>query len=40
MIGHALAFLCGDLLARETASRSRRDLGALFFDGAWDKPIA
>ena len=30
----------GDLLARETAPRSRRDLGALFFDGAWDKPIA
>jgi len=29
----------GDLLARETAPRSRRDLGALFFDGAWDKPI-
>lgn len=28
-----------DLLARETAPRSRRDLGALFFDGAWDKPI-
>jgi nitroreductase len=29
----------GDLLARETAPRSRRDLGALFFNGAWDKPI-
>jgi nitroreductase len=29
----------GDLLARETAPRSRRDLGTLFFDGAWDKPI-
>jgi nitroreductase len=28
-----------DLLARENAPRSRRDLGALFFDGAWDKPI-
>jgi nitroreductase len=29
----------GDLLARETSPRSRRELGALFFDGAWDKPI-
>lgn len=29
----------GDLLVRETAARSRRDLGALFFDGAWQKPI-
>ena len=29
----------GDLLARETAPRSRSDLGALFFNGAWDKPI-
>jgi len=32
--------ITGDLLARETAPRSRRELGALFFDGAWDKPIA
>jgi len=30
----------GDLLEREIAPRSRRDLGALFFDGAWEKPIA
>ncbi len=29
----------GDLLVRETAPRSRREMGALFFDGAWDKPI-
>jgi nitroreductase len=28
-----------DLLARETAPRSRRELGELFFDGAWEKPI-
>jgi len=32
--------ITGDLLARETAPRSRRELGALFFDGTWDKPIA
>ena len=31
--------VAGDLLARETAPRSRREMGALFFDGAWDKPI-
>ena len=30
----------GYLLVRETAPRSRRDLGTMFFDGAWEKPIA
>lgn len=41
-VGYLLGIerVTGDLLARETAPRSRRDLGALFFDGAWDKPIA
>ena len=34
-----IATVKGDLLARETSPRSRRELGALFFDGAWDKPI-
>ncbi len=29
----------GDLLVRETAPRSRRDLGALFFEGDWGNPI-
>lgn len=29
----------GDLLARETAPRSRRELGALFFDRVWGRPI-
>lgn len=28
-----------ELHERETAPRSRRALGELFFDGAWDKPI-
>jgi nitroreductase len=28
-----------DLLARETAERSRRDLGELFYQGAWENPI-
>jgi hypothetical protein len=28
-----------ELHERETAPRSRRALGELFFDGAWEKPI-
>lgn len=28
-----------DLLARETAERSRRPLGELFYQGAWENPI-
>jgi nitroreductase len=28
-----------DLLARETAERTRRPLGELFYQGAWEKPI-
>ncbi|MEQ1600004.1 MAG: nitroreductase family protein, partial [Methylotenera sp.] len=28
-----------DLKARELAERKRKPLGALFFDGVWDKPI-
>jgi argininosuccinate synthase len=28
-----------DLLARETAERSRRPLGELFYQGAWANPI-
>ncbi len=41
-VGYAaeLATLTGESLERETAPRTRRALGELFFDGAWQKPIA
>jgi nitroreductase len=35
----AEANIPAELYERETAPRSRRALGELFFDGAWDKPI-
>jgi nitroreductase len=40
-VGHpaAIETVTGDLLARETAPRNRRDLGTLFFDGVWGKSI-
>ena len=40
-VGHPadIETVTGDLLSRETAPRSRRELGALFFDGVWEKPI-
>lgn len=31
--------LSGETLERETAPRSRRPLGELFFEGAWGKPV-
>jgi nitroreductase len=34
-----ISTLSGETLERETAARSRRPLGELFFDGAWGKPI-
>lgn len=41
-VGHAadIATLSGETLARETAPRTRRAMGELFFDGGWNKPIA
>ena len=41
-VGHPadIETVTSDLLVRETAPRSRRDLGTMFFDGAWEKPIA
>ena len=40
-VGHPapIETVTGDLLARETAPRNRRDLGDLFFDGVWGKSI-
>lgn len=40
-VGYAaeLADLTGDVLTRETASRSRRPLGELFFAGSWGEPV-
>ena len=40
-VGHPadIETVTGDLLSRETAPRSRRELDALFFDGVWEKPI-
>lgn len=35
-----ISTLSGEALERETAPRSRRPLGELFFDGAWGKPVA
>lgn len=35
-----ISTLSGETLERETAPRSRRALGELFFDGAWGKPVA
>lgn len=35
----AISSLEGDILSRETAPRSRRPLGELFFSGSWAKPI-
>ena len=34
-----IATLSGETLERETAPRSRRPLGELFFEGAWGKPV-
>lgn len=41
-VGHPadIQSVTGELLVREMAPRTRRDLGDLFFDGAWEKPIA
>ena len=40
-VGHLadIETVTGDLLVRETAPRSRRDLGELFFDSSWEKPM-
>lgn len=35
-----ISTLSGEVLERETAARTRRPLGELFFDGAWGKPVA
>ena len=40
-VGYAadIATLTAEILTRETAPRSRRALGELFFASAWNKPI-
>ena len=35
-----ISTLSGEVLERETAARTRRPLGELFFDGTWGKPVA
>jgi len=34
-----ISTLSGEVLERETAPRTRRPLGELFFSGAWGKPV-
>ena len=34
-----VATLTGDVLARETAARTRKPLSELFFDASWDMPV-
>jgi nitroreductase len=34
-----IATLSGEMLERETAPRARRELGELFFNGTWGKPV-
>jgi len=40
-VGHPadVSTLSGEVLERETASRSRKALGELFFNGTWGKPV-
>ncbi|MCB5187089.1 nitroreductase family protein [Methylobacillus caricis] len=40
-VGYAadVSTLSGEVLERETAPRARRELGELFFSGAWGKPV-
>jgi len=40
-VGHPadVATLGGDVLARETAERTRKPLTELFFDATWNQPV-